>query len=314
MGNEANIRDKGRFGFLSYRRSLPARGMHRLLETLHPVLGDRLFIRALYRLYMRRSVSLGNPVTFTERLQWLKLYYRHPEMVIMADKYLARGKVARDAGEEYLPELLGVWKTPDEIEFALLPHRFVLKAVNCGGGNGVVICRGKESLDAEEARKRLKAASGGNIARRYGEWHYRKEGMIIAEEFLGDEELADYKFFCFNGEPRMVKVDLGRWSGEHHSFYFDMEWNRLGMEDLEYPSFHIKEVPECPASFGEMKKLAGNLSSGWPFVRIDLYDVNGRVYFGEYTFFPASGLVPYYPESVDRMMGEWLELPRILSS
>lgn len=298
-----------RCDFVKYQKSLCVRGIHRILQYLHPLIGERLFLKALYLLYMHVPLNLDNPLNFTEKMQWLKLYYRHEDMPAMACKRQARDIVADKIGDDYLVPLIGCWDNPEDIPFDSLPDKFVLKATNGGGGNGVVICLDKNILDREKTVRILKNAMRNDVAGRYGEWHYAYiSPKVIAEEVLDNGNPIDYKFFCFDGKPLFLKVDMNRLS-DHTLLYMDMDWNRINLGDMQYPSPENGDIPGKPDNFNEMTEIASLLSQGWPFIRIDLYNVEGGIYFGEFTFFSASGLVPYYPENADKELGKLVSLP-----
>lgn len=282
-----------------------------VLRRIMGLLPDEMFIRLNYLRRMKQWPDLKNPTTYNEKLQWLKLHDRQPLYTQLVDKYEVRRFVEERIGGEYLVPLAGgPWNSFDEIDFDALPERFVLKCTHDSGG--LVICRDKRTLDREKARRRISQSLQQNFYYHNREWPYKDvQPRIIAEAYMEDastSELRDYKFFCFDGEPRMLFVASDRQTaGEETKFdFFDMDYNHL---DLRNGHPNAAVPPEKPAQFGLMRELAQKLSRGIPHVRVDLYEVNGRVYFGEMTFYHWSGMVPFDPPEWDRKLGSWIGLP-----
>ncbi len=281
-----------------------------LLTHFGTWLPDALYLKIMFRLRMGYALDLKTPKTFNEKLQWLKLYDRKPEYTKKVDKFEAKVVAEAAIGEKYIIPTIGVWDRFEDIDFSSLPERFVLKTTNGGGGGGVVICRNKNSMDRAAAAARLNVSLRSSIYRHLREWPYKDvKPRILAEKFMVDEsgELRDYKFYCFNGEPKVFLVASERFSGHRTYFdYFDMEGHHL---PFTQGGMNNPVTPSLPSTFEEMKRVAGKLSQGLPHVRIDLYSVNGRVYFGEYTFFDSSGFEKFTPQEWDEIFGEWLILP-----
>ena len=282
-----------------------------VLRRIMGLLPDEMFIRLNYLRRMKQWPDLKNPTTYNEKLQWLKLHDRQPLYTQLVDKYEVRRFVEERIGGEYLVPLAGgPWNSFDEVDFDALPERFVLKCTHDSGG--LVICRDKRTLDREKARRRISQSLQQNFYYHNREWPYKDvQPRIIAEAYMEDastNELRDYKFFCFDGEPRMLFVASDRQTaGEETKFdFFDMDYNHL---DLRNGHPNAAVPPEKPAQFGLMRELAQKLSQGIPHVRVDLYEVNGRVYFGEMTFYHWSGMVPFDPPEWDRKLGSWIGLP-----
>ena len=273
-------------------------------------LPDSLYLKIMFRLKMGYKLNLKNPQTFNEKLQWLKLYNRKPEYTLMVDKSEAKTIAENILGKGYVIPTLGVWNKFEDIDFNSLPDRFVLKTTNGGGGGGVIICRDKSKLNLVSAAEQLKSSLKANIYRHLKEWPYKNvKPRIIAEQFMVDEsgELRDYKFYCFNGEPKVFLVASERFSGHRTYFdYFDMEGNHL---PFTQGGMNNPVTPALPSSFEEMKQVAKKLSHGLPHVRIDLYSVDEKVYFGEFTFFDSSGFEKFTPWEWDDVFGNWLKLP-----
>lgn len=273
-------------------------------------LPDSLYLKIMFRLKMGYKLNLKKPQTFNEKLQWLKLYNRKPEYTQMVDKSEAKTIAENILGKCYVIPTLGVWDKFEDIDFNSLPDRFVLKTTNGGGGGGVIICRDKSKLNLVSAAEQLKSSLKASIYRNLKEWPYKNvKPRILAEKFMVDEsgELRDYKFYCFNGEPKVFLVASERFSGHRTYFdYFDKDGNHL---PFTQGGMNNPVTPALPSTFEEMKQVAKKLSHGLPHVRIDLYSVDEKVYFGEFTFFDSSGFEKFTPREWDDTFGEWLKLP-----
>lgn len=270
---------------------------------------DEKYLKKLYMSNFGKELDLENPKTFNEKLQWLKLYDRKPEYTMMVDKYRVREYISEKLGEEYLIPLLGVWDDPEEIDFDKLPNQFVLKC-NHNSGLGMCICKDKSKLDIKKVKAELKKGLKENFYLRGREWPYKDvPRKIICEKYMVDEsgyELKDYKIFCFNGEPKALFVATDRMTDTKFDF-FDVEFNHLPFTN-GHPNAE-KEIAK-PQNLDEMLKAASILSKGIPQVRIDLYNVNGKILFGEMTFSHWSGMVPFEPNKWDERFGEWIVLPK----
>ena len=278
-------------------------------QLLH-FLPDSLYLRYVYWRCMGKWLNLSNPQTFNEKLQWLKLHDRNPLYTMLVDKYAVKKWAADKIGEQYIIPTLGVWKHFDEIDFDKLPVQFVLKTTHDSGG--VVICHDKNTFDKQAARKKLEKSLKTNFYYMGREWPYKDvPRKIIAEKFMVDEqthELRDYKFFCFNGTPKMLFIATDRQNPtEETKFdFYDMDFNHLPFTN-GHPNSH-KPIAK-PETFDEMVKLAAILSKNIPHVRVDLYEINGKVYFGELTFSHWSGFVKFEPHEWDKKIGDLLKLP-----
>lgn len=274
-------------------------------------LPDKMFVKLLFRSQMGKWPNLKDPKTFSEKLQWIKLYDRNPEYTKMVDKYAVKDYVAGKIGSEYVIPTLGVWDRVEDIDFDTLPDQFVLKCTHdCGG---IVICRDKTQQDIAAAKQQLQKCLKKDYYALNREWPYKNvKPRIIAEQYLEDpvyKELRDYKFFCFNGEVKAIVVGTERKRGNEkvRLDFFDAEYNHFDMCLLGY---HCADVPpEKPRCFEQMKVLASQLAQGIPEVRVDFYEVDGNIYFGELTFFSAGGIIPFDPECWDEIFGQWLQLP-----
>lgn len=273
-------------------------------------LSDEAYVKKIYQASMGTPLDLDNPQTFNEKLQWLKLYDRRPEYTMMVDKYLVRKYIADKLGEEYLIPLLGVWDNPDDIDFDKLPNQFVLKC-NHNSGLGMCICKNKFKLNIEKVKKELKKGLKQDYYLRSREWPYKNvPRKIIAEKLMTEEDgsdLKDYKFMCFMGTVKCSFVCSERFSGKGlHVTFFDKEWNVMPFE-RHYP--YVKEGIRKPKKYEKMIELSEKLAKGIPFVRVDFYEINGKIYFGELTFYPGSGYEEFTPDSWDKKFGDWLTLP-----
>ncbi len=271
---------------------------------------DEEYLKRRFRATMRKELDLDNPQTFNEKLQWLKLYDHNPIYTTMVDKHAVKEYVAERIGEEYIIPTLGVWDNFDDIDFDTLPNQFVLKCTHDSGG--LVICKDKAKLNLKKAKKKINDSLKRDFYLRAREWPYKDvPHKIIAEKYMEDTstaELRDYKFFCFGGEPKVLFVATDRQTkGEEVKFdFFDVDYNHL---DVRNGHKNAKVPPEKPLQFELMKDLAKKLSEDIPHVRIDFYEVDGKVYFGEMTFFHFSGTVPFEPEEWDYTFGSWIPLP-----
>lgn len=272
---------------------------------------DELYLKVYYWLVMKESLDLDNPQTYNEKLQWLKLYDRKSEYTQMVDKYEVKKYVANIIGSQYIIPNLGVWNKPGEIDWNMLPNQFVLKTNHDGGGNGIVVCKDKETLNKRKALRELNHSFRRNTFLIGREWPYKNvRKRIIAETYLEDSvyhELRDYKFYCFDGKVKVVLITSGRGSGHTMMNYYDDQFNMLDLNQ-GYP--HIDGCVLKPKNFEEMKMIASALSKGIPQVRVDLYEVNGRVYFGEITFFDSGGTGAFHPKKWDEIFGGWICLPK----
>ena len=268
---------------------------------------DEAFLKRKFRLNMGYELDLENPKTFNEKLQWLKLHDRKPLYTKLVDKYEVRKYIAEKIGEEYLIPLVGgPWNSPDEIDFTALPDQFVLKCTHDSGG--VIICKDKSAFDIPAAKAVLNKHLKRNFYWANREWPYKDvPPRIIAEKYMEDEtgELRDFKVFCFNGTPRMMYISRDA-AVDTTTDFFDMDFNHLPIR-MKDPNSAI--LPAKPEGFEEMRRIASVLSEGIPHVRTDFYCVNGKIYFGELTFYHNGGFTGIKPEEWNYKVGDWLKLP-----
>ena len=274
-------------------------------------LSDKIYLKLKYKMLMKKELDLDNPKTFNEKLQWLKLYDRNPEYTKMVDKYDVKEYVSKIIGEEYVIPTIGVYEKFDNIDFAKLPNQFVMKCTHDSGG--IIICKDKKKLDINLARKKINKSLRNNYYYKHREWPYKNvKPRIIIEKYLDDgknSQLNDYKIMCFNGKAKCSFVcserdnkDLGL-----AVTFFDLDWNRMPFE-RHYRS--SDKVILKPKNYNKMIELSEKLSENIPFVRVDWYEINGKLYFGELTFFPGAGFEEFTPEEWDYKIGDMLELPK----
>lgn len=272
---------------------------------------DEDYIKRKFKASLGYELNLENPRTFNEKLQWLKLYDRRPEYTRLVDKYLVRDYIAETIGEKYLIPLFGVWDHPDQIPFEQLPNQFVLKC-NHNSGLGMCICKNKQSLDIEKTKAELKRGLEQDYFISGREWPYKNvPRKIICEKYMEDsasQDLPDYKVHSFNGTPKVILVCRDRFkkSGLTEDFFSD-KWEHLPVCRSEHPN--AKQAIERPKELDLMLSLTEEITKDFPFARVDFYTINHKLYFGEVTFYPASGFEKFIPEKFDEQMGEWIRLP-----
>lgn len=285
-------------------------------------LPDRIMLSLQYYILMHRWPDLKNPKRFTEWIQYYKMHYRNPDMLRCVDKYEVRSYVEEKGCGEYLNELYQICDDASEIDFEKLPQKFVIKTTNGGNGDNVLVVKDKNSLDINATIHKVNSWLKKNYSNTSREWAYSgasNNPRIIVEKFLensdtNDGSLIDYKFFCFNGEPFICQVISERYSDEHIDFY-NTEWKRLdGIVGLNPKATNSADGFPKPKNLDKMLDTARSLSQDFPFVRVDLYNVNGKIYFGELTFYPSSGYGIFNPDSFDFKLGELFKIAQIKSS
>ena len=264
-------------------------------------------------MWMGKPLDLNNPRTFGEKLEWLKLYNRKPEYTIMVDKVKVKDYVAPIIGEKYIIPTLGVWDDPEEIDFDSLPNRFVLKC-NHNSGLGMFICKDKNKIYIDKVKTGLRQGLKQDYYIGSREWPYKNvPRRILAEQFIdpptGSCDLPDYKWYCFNGEPKFCQVIQNRNTSETIDF-FDAEWKHQNFIGLNSKASNAKITPLRPAHIEEHLTIARKLSKEIPFARIDLYETDDSPYFGEVTFFPNSGFGSFRPMEYNEILGSMIHLPR----
>ena len=279
------------------------------IGLIKKIISSKTWLRIEYYIRLNKQLNLSRPQTFNEKLQWLKLHDKNPLYTILADKYRVRRYIKEIIGEEYLIPLLGVYNNYDEIDFDILPDQFVLKPNHTSGD--IYICKDKTKIDKEQLKDQINKCLKRNYFWVHREWPYKNiKPKIICEKLLKSEDGQipnDYKFHCFNGEVEEVMVCIERYSGKPKFFFFDKEWNllRYNVAGINAPKNFM--LPK-PKKINEMVNIAKKLSVGFPFVRVDLYCVNNKIYFGELTFFPQSGYDSNIAEETDLLFGNRIKL------
>lgn len=287
----------------------------KLLKFVAPVLSDRQFIKLMFYHRVGYWCNLQTPQTFCEKIQWLKLNNQRPDFTKLVDKVDSKGFVERIVGKEYIIPTLGVWDHFDDIDFSKLPDGFILKCAH-DSSKGVVV-KDKTQIDITSLKKRMEHFQKRSYFMHNREYPYKDvPHRLIAEQFMvngTDNELKDYKFFCFNGKAEYCQLIADRTTDETIDFY-DRSWNHQEFIGLN-PNVHQALVSEIkPVNYQEMLEVADKLATAinHPFVRIDLYNVNGKVYFGEITFFPAGGYGTFRPKVWDSKLGQMINLEKSL--
>lgn len=269
---------------------------------------DEMYVRITFRGKLGYHLNLNNPKTFNEKLNWIKIFNRNPLYTTLADKYAVKEIVAERIGEQYVVKNYGCWSSFDDIDFSSLPSKFVLKCTH--DSSGAIICRDKDYFDYYNARKRISHILKMNYFYACREWPYKDiPPRIIVDELLDDgsgRELNDYKFWCFDGKPTYMYCTLKTNKENIYENFYDMNFVPV---DINHGFLRHSPEFEKPEAFELMKELAAKLSDGIPFVRIDFFYVNKKVYFGEYTFFDWAGLQPFSTYEQDLELGKYIQLP-----
>lgn len=274
-----------------------------------PLISDKLYLKCLFKKHMNTKLNLSSPKTFSEKLQWLKLYDRKPEYAVMADKAAVKQYVANKIGSDFIIPTIGIFNSVEEIPFDKLPENYVIKCTHDSGST--FICKKDSKPDINQIKKSLSEKINTNFFWFGREWSYKNiKPQIIIEEFIPDENgncPVDYKFFCFDGKMEIFKIDYNRFTNRAANYY-DKNCNFLEIGKIHStPDPSIKL--ELPDNFKEMVEITEKLSEGIPFLRVDLYSVNNHIYFGELTFYPSSGIEPFLGDG-DIIMGNLLNLPK----
>lgn len=269
---------------------------------------DEAYIKSTYRKRFGREINLKDPKTYTEKLQWLKLFYRNDRMPVATDKYEVHQYLTNLGYKHLLNDIIGVYDNAKDIDFDALPDAFVAKATH--GCSSNLICKNKNELDWKKWQKIMNSWLNLNVYAFGREWNYKDiKPRIIIEKLIEHQPLIDYKFMCFNGEPKYLQINNDL-DGVHYVDFYDIDWNRAHFTYNKFAkSNHVLPIPP---QFEEMKALAKELSAPFPYVRVDFYNPPGKVIFGELTFFPGSGLLPLIPveNNYDKLLGAQLILPK----
>lgn len=280
---------------------------HRWLENVKKT--DLDCINSIYKSYCGHLPNLDNPTKFSEKMQWMKLHYRNDLMPIVGNKYTVRDYLEKKGYGYLLNDIIAVYFDIKDFDTSVLPDQFVLKASHSSGWNLVV--KDKSRINWRIWKKHMEYWLTHDIAWNGREWHYGEmKPSIVCEKYLEDNSggLMDYKFYCFDGEPKFMQLNVDRGLPTATQNYYDLDWNLLPFGKTHKHNPNI--VAEKPAKFDEMVRLAAELSKSFPYVRMDFYEANGRVYFGEFTFFPCSGMPDFIPSEWDDKVGDMLNLPK----
>jgi len=298
---------------MDYKKIFKNQELRLKLLRLLDFVPDKLMIKIQYRLATGKKLNLLSPTRYTEKIQWYKLYYRDPLLVKCSDKYAVRDYISQKGLENILVPLYGAYDKAEEIDFRALPNRFVLKTNN--GSHTNILCDNKERLNKDETIKTLNHWLTKRSSKLGREWsYYDIKPKIVCEKYLDKDEkndLVDYKFFCFNGEPFYLYVITERFlQGGAKLGLYDMEFNKLPYRRPDIAL--IDKKIEKPENFDKMIEIARVLSKDFPHVRVDLYNIDGQIYFGELTFYNGSGYKIYVPEKFDFIVGEKFILPEVI--
>lgn len=275
---------------------------------------DRLYLKWMFEKRMHKKLDLKNPKTFNEKLQWLKIYDRKELYTTLVDKYKVKEYVSEKIGSKYVIPTLGVYEDFSQLDFDKLPNQFVMKCTHDSGG--IAICKNKNSFSMKEARKKLEKNLKTNFYFLAREWPYKNvKPRIIIEKLIKDtnnEDILDYKFMCFNGKVKCCFVCSERHSEKGLAIdIFDTDWKRMSFK-RKYRNSSIKI--EKPKNYELMISLAEKLAKNISFVRMDFYEIEGKVYFGEFTFYPEGGFEKFEPEKYDEILGKWLSLEKVMQN
>lgn len=275
-------------------------------DTIH--WSDKTFLKKFYKYTFNKKLNLKNPRTFNEKLQWIKLYDRNPKYTRMVDKYEAKKYVSEIIGEEYIIPTYGIYDSVSQIDFNALPDKFVIKCTHSSGF--VIVCKDKNKLNVEKVKNQITQCLNRDYFKHKREWPYKNvKPRIIIEKFMknkNEEDIKDYKFFCFNGIPKIMYLSEGSHKEQQRIAFFDMDFKQLNIKRTDYEDFEI--IPKKPKTFEKMKDICKKLSRDILQVRVDLYEIDGKIYFGELTFYTGSGYIPFTEIKYDNYLGEMLKL------
>ena len=284
--------------------------MNRMIYRIFGLMPSKLYLKMKYKNKIGKKLDFKDPKTFNAKIQWLKINDKNDLYTTLVDKYEVKKYVAEKNGEEYVIPTLGVYNNFDEIDFDKLPNQFVIKCTHNSGG--IVVVKNKKGLDIEKAKKKINECLKENYYYRGREYPYKNvKPRIIVEEYMEDknsDELVDYKVMCFNGKAKMIFTCTERFGDGLKVTFFDLNWERLPFE-RHYPASQ-KTIPK-PKNLQKMIEFSEKLAEGIPFVRMDWYEINGKLYFGEYTFYPGGGMEEFTPEEWDEKVGEMLNLEQV---
>lgn len=284
------------------------------VEILGPMLSDKTYLKWMFRLKMGKKLNLDAPKTYNEKLQWIKLYDRNPEYTTMVDKFAVKKFVSDKIGEEYVVPNYGVWDTPEQIDFDALPNSFVLKTNQGGGSQGLYFCKNKSELDKAAAIEEMRRGLKMSIYKHFREWPYKNvKPRIIAEEYLSPKSqngIDDYKILCFDGKAEYIEYHTDRFSDHHKQYWLTCDWKLADISQSDYSEVG-KDLCQKPDCLEEMLRLSEVLAKDIPHIRVDWYNNDGKLYFGELTFFDGSGFEKFDDISMDLKLGELIDLKQV---
>ncbi len=293
---------------IDYRDIIKNRELRLKLINLLRFIPTKPYLKMVYRIKAGKKLNLKNPVTLCDKLNWLKIHDIHPEYTQLVDKIGVRDYIKENFGEEYLIPIYGSWEHFDDIDFDALPDKFVLKCNHDSGS--VKVINDKSCIDKKELKSFFEGRLKMNSYVFGREYPYKDvKPLIYAEKHMatdGQTDINDYKFFCFNGKPEILLIATDR-STDMRTDFYDMDFNHL---DLTRIYGYSDKVIEKPQTFEQMKEFAANLSKDMKFVRIDLYEIGGKIYFGEFTFFPGGGFWPLKPEKWEYELGKLIDIEK----
>lgn len=302
---------------MNYKKIIKSQSLRHKILKLMNFIPDKTMIKLQYRIKFGRWPNLKNPQRYTEKIQLYKLKYRNPEIHTCVDKYRVKEYIQSKYPGLNVPKLYGVYDNAEDIDFDSLPQKFVLKTNDGGGANNVIVCRDKSQLHWEDTVKRANSWLNVKDVNPGREWAYTgiPKSVIMVEELLENSVnpeagIEDYKFFCFNGKPFFIQHDGMRLT-DHRKNYYDLQWNVLKLQ-TDYDNFD--DVVPKPANLEGMIVFAKELSREFPHVRVDFYNIEGKIYFGELTFYPYSGYVQFTPDEFDFKLGEMFDVSSFMKN
>lgn len=280
----------------------------KIKKYIKKILSDKFIIKYHYRKKFGRSLNIKEPKTFSEKIQWIKIYGNLDKVTKLIDKYEVRNYIGNKIGEKYLNKIYGIYTNVEEIDFDILPNKFVLKNTNGSGYN--YICKDKSKVDITELRNILNSWLKSDFYQTTREIQYKNcVNRIIIEEYMEDKngKLNDYKFFCLGGKVRIIQVDIDRFENAKRNFY-DCDWNLLNLRSQGMENYN--DTVNKPEKLDEMICLAEKLAENIELLRVDFYYVDDNIYFGELTFTPANGMKPFLPEEEDLKLASYVDLSK----
>ncbi len=297
---------------MNYKKIFRSQTLRFKILKLFSFIPDSIMLKLQYRIQLGYRLNLHNPKRYTEKIQLYKMHYRNPELFECVDKYEVRKFVKKKGLGEILNELYGVYDDANEINFSELPNKFVIKTTDGSGGQNILVCEDKTNLDISRTIENVNSWLDKKSINAGREWAYTgiRKSRVIVEKYLENPTqpkagIQDYKFFCFSGKPYIICVDSDRFI-KHKRNIYDSDWNKLDVQFNDYPLVDI--IDKRPDNWKEMLTVVEKMSEDFPFVRVDLYNICGRIYFGELTFYPSSGYCKFVPDNFDFILGNQFDI------